>query len=122
MNRKIIHGFEPSFVGKHNHVRTRTWLLLFDRRLARGRGLMLRELALQSGTDYKSLSVLLGRWVRWGYVGYRTTPKGRIYYLLNRGERWLQRWWHLAPIEMCLAELGHVRRDIESRRIDNIQA
>jgi hypothetical protein len=103
-------NYVPSFKGKHNSTRCKAWLLLYDRLLAGKRGLTLRELALLSNVGYKSLSVSLTRWIKWRYVGYMSTPKGRIYRLRKRGKDWLERWWYIMPLQQYFEELKNVQR------------
>ena len=103
-------NYVPSFNGKHNATRCKAWLLLYDRLLGGKRGLKLRELSLLTGISYKSLSVSLSKWIKWRYVGYRSTPKGRIYRLRKRGKDWLERWWYTMPLQQYLEELENVQR------------
>ena len=104
----------PSFRGKHNSTRCKAWLLLYDRYLGKKRGLKLRELALLTGISYKSLSVLLSRWIRWNYIGFRSRPRGREYSLRKRGRAWLDRWQSIMPLERYLAELENIQRGDKS--------
>ena len=103
-------NYVPSFNGKHNSTRCKAWLVLYDRYLGRKRGLTLRELALMTGISYHSLAVSLTRWIKWRYIGYRTTPKGRTYRLCKRGKDWLERWWYIMPLQQYLEELEKVQR------------
>ena len=107
-------NYVPTFKGKHNSTRCKAWLVLYDRYLGHKRGLTLRELALTTGISYKSLSVSLVRWIGWRYIGYCTTPKGRIYRLRKRGKEWLERWWYIMPLQRYLKELENVQRDDKS--------
>ena len=102
-------SFVPTFVGKHNSTRCKAWLVLYDRYLGNKRGLTLRELAIVTGISYKSLSVSLSRWIRWRYVGYTTTPEGRIYHLGKRGKDWLERWWYTMPLQQYIEELEGIK-------------
>lgn len=101
-------NYVPTFLGKHNSTRCKAWLVLYDRYLGRKRGLTLRELAVMTGISYGSLAVSLTRWLKWRYIGYRTTPKGRIYQLRKRGKDWLERWWYTMPLRQYLEELEKV--------------
>lgn len=101
---------EPTFNGIHNATRCKAWLVLYDRYLGRKKGLTLRELALISGIGYHSLAVSLSRWIEWRYIGYRTTPKGRIYRIRKRGKEWLERWWYTMPLQRYIEELENVQR------------
>ncbi len=103
-------NYVPTFKGKHNSTRCKAWLVLYDRFLGRKRGLTLKELALMTGISYHSLANSLTRWLKWRYIGYRTTPKGRIYRLNKRGKDWLERWWYTMPLQQYLEELETVQR------------
>ena len=107
-------NYVPSFRGKHNSTRCKAWLLLYDRYLGKKRGLKLRELALLTGISYKSLAVLLSRWIRWNYIGFRSRPRGREYSLRKRGRAWLDRWQPIMPLERYLAELENIQRGDKS--------
>lgn len=102
--------FTPSFEGIHNSMKSKAWLTLLDRRLANREGLTLAELsAAIPGSSYKSLSVLVGRWLRWKYIGYTNTTNGRRYHLLKKGEQWLSRWIEagVLPLGRYIQELNH---------------
>ena len=103
-------NYIPSFNGKHNSTRCKVWLVLYDRLLGGKRGLKLRELALLTGISYGSLSASLPRWIRWRYVGYRSTQGGRTHCMRKRGRDWLERWWYFMPLEQYLAELENMQR------------
>lgn len=105
-------NYVPTFNGKHNATRCKAWLVLYDRYLGRKRGLTLRELVILTGISYHSLAISLTRWIRWGFVGYRSAPKGRIYRLRKRGRDWLDRWWYVMPLQQYLDELASVQRGI----------
>src|SRR3990172_6007095 len=89
--------YVPTFNGKHNATKVKTWLVLYSRFLGGKRGLRLKELVDNTGISYKSLSVSLANWTRWRYVGFNITPKGREYSLRKRGREWLERWWDIIP-------------------------
>lgn len=98
-------NFTPSFSGRHNEIRCKCWLLLYDRYLGKKRGLKLVELVQMGNFNYKSLTVLLSRWIRWRYVGARSRPGGREYSLRKRGRAWLQRWWDVLPLDRYIQEI-----------------
>lgn len=98
-------NYMPTFEGKHNATRCKAWLVLYDRYLAGKSGLKLRELAKITGLSYKSLSVSLSKWVKWSYVGYRSRPGGREYWLRKRGRRWIDRWQNIMPLDRYIGEL-----------------
>ena len=98
-------NYVPTFKGKHNSTRCKAWLVLYDRYLGHKRGLILRELAALTGISYHSLANSLTKWIKWRYIGYRITPKGRIYRLRKRGREWLERWWYIIPLERYINEL-----------------
>lgn len=103
--------FIPTFVGKHNSIKAKCWLLLYDRCLGNQRGLKLAELAEMTGCSYKSLSVLLSRWIKWKYIGYCERKGGREYRLLRRGIAWIDRWHDTMPLADYIREL----EDVQSR-------
>ena len=107
---KRIRLYEPTFRGLHNHSRCLAWLTLYDCYIHRKRGLSLQELVSRTGLPYGSLASQLSRWVRWRYIGYRTTPKGRRYRLRKRAVRWLIRWQDVMPIQQYINELEDVQR------------
>jgi hypothetical protein len=96
--KKLNHT--PSFEGRHNYVKAVVWLILIEQYTGGKKGLTLKELSSVTGFGYKSLSVLLGRWARWNYVGvqYHNYSKGRRYYLKKRGRNWIERWWDYLPV------------------------
>lgn len=97
-------NFVPSFSGRHNRIKLKVWLTLHDAYQAGKQGLTLRELVNMTGCDYKSLSTLLSRWVKWGYVGYQEQKFGRKYHLLKRGRAWLDRWSGFMPVNRYLRD------------------
>jgi len=98
----------PSFKGKHNAIKSKCFIILFNRQLANERGLTLSELARETGSNYKSLSVLIGRWIRWRYIGFRQYPGGRQYHLLKRGANWINRWKYVIPLKKYISELENM--------------
>lgn len=100
----------PTFEGKHNSLRSKVWLVLFDNALGGGKGLRLNELASKSGAGYHSLAVSLTKWIKWRYVGYRSGPKGRLYCLRKRGKDWLERWQSTMPLSRYIQEIENVQR------------
>jgi len=107
-------NYTPTFRGIHNSIRCKVWLLLYDRYLGKKRGLKLAELVKMGNFNYKSLTVLLSRWVRWRYLGARSRPGGREYSLRKRGRAWLDRWQSIMPLERYLAELENIQRGDKS--------
>jgi predicted transcriptional regulator len=105
-------NYVPSFRGKHNATRCKTWLVLYNCYLGHKRGLTLRELAQITGISYGSLSVCLVKWVKWRYIGYQPHPNGRQYCILKRGRDWLKRWQETMPLEKYIDEIEEHQLDI----------
>jgi len=57
-------GSIATFRGKHNLIKTKCLLALETR----NKSVTLRELANATSCDYRSLSVLVGRWTTWHYI------------------------------------------------------
>lgn len=98
-------NYIPTFKGRHNSIRCKVWLILYDRYLGGNSGLKLNELVKSTGCNYKSLSVLVGRWIRWRYIGYNNYPGGREYHILKRGKDWIERWKNVMPLERYIKEI-----------------
>jgi len=98
-------SYTPSFTGKHNEIKSKCWLILYDRYLENRPGLTLLGLVNAVGCSYKSLSVLLGRWIRWGFIGYRSRPGGREYHLNKTGRAWIDRWRYTMPLDQYIQEI-----------------
>ncbi len=94
-----------TFNGKHNEVKSKALLVMFTL----GKSLSLRQLALHAGCSYWSLSTLLPRWYRWGYVLAYGSPGSYRYKIAAKGRRFL----HYIPVdnyEQYKADLIAVRR------------
>lgn len=101
--------FIPTFNGRHNKIKAMCWLLLYDRYLGNQRGLKLAELAELTGFSYKSLSVLISRWLRWKFIGFPQRPGRREYHLLRRGIAWIDRWRDIMPLDDYIRELEEIQ-------------
>jgi hypothetical protein len=101
-------NFCPTFRGRHNAVKSKCLIVLYNRKFNGERGLTLSELTRATGSNYKSLSVLLKRWVGWRYVGYHQSKKGRVYDIRKRGVAWVDRWNNIMPTERYNAELEQI--------------
>ena len=106
-------NYTPTFRGKHNQVKCKCWLVLYNYYLNNEPGLRLIELVNQTGGNYKSISVLVGRWIHWGFIGYRSYPRGRVYHILKLGCEWLNRWWDLMPLARYIEEIEEVQRNLK---------
>jgi hypothetical protein len=69
----------------------------------------LAELAAMTGSSYSSLSVLVSRWTRWKYIGFRGRKGGREYILLARGRGWIERWHDVMPLTDYIRELEEIQ-------------
>jgi len=99
MPRTLRANYVPYFGGKNNTIKYKVWLMLLGRYLNRQSGLKLSQMSELLSCNYYSLAVLLGRWVKWGYVGFRKHPGGRIYQIRSKGREWLERWQSIIPTE-----------------------
>ena len=102
-------NYVPTFHGKHNEIKAKCLFLLYHWYLNYKRGLALAELVKIGGFNYKSLSVLLSRWIKWRYIGYRNYRGGRVYYIRSRGRRWLERWKYIMPLDRYINELESIQ-------------
>jgi len=101
----------PTFHGKHNAIRSKCWLILYDRLLAgKSSGLTLSELAEQTGCNYGSLAHLLFRWVRWRYI-LRSNTVPFTYHIAARGRKWLDRWRNHMPLHRYIGEIEAIHKD-----------
>ena len=94
-----------TFNGRHNEVKSKALLVMF----ALDKPLSLKQLALHTGCSYWSLSTLLPRWYRWGYVLAYGSPGSYRYKIAAKGRRFL----HYIPVdnyEQYRADLIAVRR------------
>ena len=107
-------NYTPTFRGKHNEVKCKCWLVLYNYYLNNEPGLRLIELVNQTGGNYKSISVLVGRWIHWGFIGYRSYPRGRVYHILKLGREWLNRWWDLMPLARYIEEIEEVQKNLKN--------
>ena len=99
----------PSFLGKHNATRCKSWLVLYDRYLSRKSGLTLKELAAQSGCNYYSLAHRLKDWTKWGYL-LRSNTRPYVYGIAVRGREWLLRWQSYMPLERYCKEIEATKK------------
>ncbi len=102
-------NYIPSFRKIHNEVRSKCLILLYAQHLTDQRGLKLAELVELGNFNYKSVSVLLTRWINWRYIGYCSTPEGREYHILRRGRDWFDRWQEAMPLERYIRELEDIQ-------------
>ena len=107
-------NYVPTFRGKHNEVKSKCLLLLYNRYLDNQKGFKLAELVKMGGFNYKSLSVLLSRWIKWQYIGYRNCPGGREYRIRKRGRDWLESWQDIMPLERYISELENIQDELKS--------
>ena len=112
-------NYTPSFEGRHNAVKVKVWLILYDAKLGGKPDKTLRELNTLTGCDYKSLSTLLTRWIKWKYVGFHNYPGGRKYYLLKRGVDWLLRWDDTMPIQRYISEIEQHQKILKRKEDRN---
>ena len=99
-------NYTPSFKGRHNEVRSKSWLVLYNRHLAtESRGLTARELAEHAGVSLPTLYVLLGRWCRWRYVLRDDNTEKITWKIASRGRKWLDRWSDTMPLARYLQEI-----------------
>jgi hypothetical protein len=89
--------FIVKFYPGHNDVKARAWGVLYEHK---GTGLTLRELT-DRGFNYYSTAMLLGRWIRRGYVYASAGKRDRKYYLKRKGVLWLQKWTTYFDGESC---------------------
>lgn len=108
-----------TFGGKHNIVKSCAFLVLE----AYHGGLLLSELATFTGCDYKSLSVLVGRWCRWHYISRQETSRGYRYRLRVRGKRFIEDRLPLPLRNQIVSALNAMHNDREAAdkaRLDKI--
>jgi len=88
------------FLGFHNKVKALSWLLL-----SQYPGLGYVSIAVRVGTTPASMSVLLGRWCRWGYL-IRSGAKGRyLYSITDKALEWLNKHLATMPLDSWLSDL-----------------
>lgn len=80
--------FTPIIRPGHNDVKVKAWATLYNYRKT---GLTLAELAERGKLSYKSLSVMLRRWISRGYVWARG-KYSKTYFLKAKGVRYLAKW------------------------------
>lgn len=103
-------SFSPTFRGRHNEIKCKAWLLLYDRQLSGSGSVTLSELTKLIGANYHSLAVLLKRWVNWKFLGVAINKEGhRCYFLRPRGVRWIQRHLFVMPVERYIEELEAIQ-------------
>lgn len=98
-------NYVPTFKAKHNKIKCMCWILLYDRYLAGKGGLKLPELVRIGNFNYYSLANSLTKWLKWGYIGYRTSTGGREYHIGKRGRDWIDRWRNVMPLKQYIREL-----------------
>ncbi len=97
------HG-PPSFNGRHNEVKSKCFLVLYNSRLGHGGSYTAKQLASLAGVSYYSLLTLLNRWELWGYV-LRRGLRDSKWRISARGIAWLERWQHDMPLERYYSEI-----------------
>lgn len=106
----------PNFDGRHNAVRMKT-LLVLNRDYAKNtyRGLTLREIADKTGESYLTLKCSLGKWAKWRFIGFRETygEGPRLYYILQRGRRYLNKWHSIIPVFRYNLEMKAAREKLK---------
>ncbi len=116
MQWQLRHEYRPHFAtfrGRHNLVKVRVFVLLALTVGEQHRGLSLSQITALSHENYRSLAVLLPRWVRWRYIG-RCLYKGETiysYYLLRRGERFIRL---IVPPSLLKVELQRCQLNIDN--------
>jgi len=85
------------FKGCHNYSKTKSFLVLYDRKHYKGvnTGVGVRELHLLSGVDYDYLRTKLVKWAQWGYLNRRPLEgrNGRatwVYTIGSKGENFIK--------------------------------
>ena len=84
-------SYRVSFEGRHNELRSKCLLVLYDRHLGKKtKGLTVRELAQQAGVNLFSVKSKIMLWCKWKYLlGYKTDPY--TFKIAERGRKWIDR-------------------------------
>ena len=101
-------NFKATFNGRHNYTKAKVLLFLYERYLTKQPDISLKDLSTHTRTGYKNLSSLITRWLQWQYIGYRSTPHGRVYRINLKGRQWCDRWYFSIPITAIERDLGWV--------------
>ncbi len=101
--RLTPHG-PPSFEGKHNSVKAKCFIVLYDSKLGHGGSYTAKQLASLAGVSYFSVLTLLNRWELWGYV-LRKGLRDSKWRISARAVAWLERWQHDMPLERYYSEI-----------------
>ena len=106
----IAHPHEATFNGRHNAVKAKALIVLYQ---LPGKSLSLAELAEATGESYNYLGSRIGKWVEWGYLK-RTIKMGGNkpvfgYSLAVRGKRFYLYRLPLKRRLQYLAELPHLQ-------------
>jgi len=89
-----------SFNGSHNRIKALSWLLL-----SQHPGLSCVRVAALVGTSPGSMSVLLGRWVKWKYTVRGGTRGNYVYSLDDKAMAWLNKHLNTMPLGSWLNAL-----------------
>ena len=94
----------PTFKGRHNSVKAKSLLVLYEAKMGHQPGLTAKELAAKAGVNYYSLLTLLPRWLRWEYVLCEGIYRAQ-WRIARRGQRWLNKWQHVMPFARYVSEI-----------------
>jgi len=106
---------QVTFNGKHNKIKTLSWLALMNWQDDRGADIY--SLALYVGTRPHSLRTLLARWIRWQYVERSYSLGGALFQLTQRGKEWLFKHFKASPFQDWYKQMANFQREFYSHNL-----
>jgi len=104
----------PTFKGRHNSVKAKCLIVLYEAKMGHQIGPTAKELAAKAGVSYRSLSTLLPRWLRWEFVLCEGTYRVQ-WRIARRGQQWLNRWQSVMPLVRYVREIEALSIIIEEK-------
>lgn len=112
ITQKPFKMFRPfkrvSFASSRNSVKMKVFIFLHNN--DKVQGWSVGDMAYNLGLSNSSLSILVRRWVNWGYLDRQGIPRLYTYRLARHGRDWMLRNRQYAPVQRYITEVMAYRQ------------